>query len=684
MKLIKYLVVLMALLYFFQKTGKADSGISDSRKTINPNDSIGHKQYKVIGYDLFYGSIGEYLPFDVPFILSGVLPNNVNRIKLIYVSNSLIDREFRKTVDSTIINIGDLIRHINEKKPLGIYQTIDYASNSYKKKLWGLVDWKRKSHLLKTNSDKVDSFNLHISPLKANTTYTFFVEFEYNLTKFSSIDTIVVSSIDRNVNSRNDTIQDIFTINSNEILDEQMKRMTLLYNGTNSFSDRKRIDSIDLRIDTLIQDKNDTFSELARKIIKSIENELYDYLSAKYSLEVRNKDLLKFLINEKRMNEYLQAKYQYWLSVEKINYELTEEDFKAFEEDWEPRFGGYQFWRTADALKLILLSQKKTLLLKQFDSILLLSNWKDEDRIYFLGRSKLGDYKNTLGKVSKSTTSQDINLYIDNLESILLQVINVRDSLEKFCFTHNCTEGNKNRLIDVAKRLDKYAWDIKRQLRKFSDLKEQKIELENFWYDILKDSHKKYTVSEGISSGFVHTTTNDFITRSEYYISADLGLAALSFGNSEDGRGIKTIQPYFGVNFNLFPINRQAHYNLLTSGWKVFKGASLNLGVTSRDVALDLEDGNSHTGEVKGLWARSNISPMLLTGIGFRISDYSRLTLGANWFRYRSSNSPTAQQNYKLGTSPYISISLDWDVKKTIKPIFDTIFKSSGKLIPKT
>ena len=152
------------------------------------------------------------------------------------------------------------------------------------------------------------------------------------------------------------------------------------------------------------------------------------------------------------------------------------------------------------------------------------------------------------------------------------------------------------------------------------------------------------------------TSTDEYVTRGQYYISADLGLAWISMKN-ETG----TVQPYLGVNFNLFPINKQAHYNLMTKNW--LRGTSIMLGATiNRD-------------DEKMVYHRNILSSnvTLLTGVGLRLSDFSRITAGVVWTEAKTSANPIVD-NYKLAASPFVSLSLDMDVKKYLGGFGQLIF----------
>ena len=210
-------------------------------------------------------------------------------------------------------------------------------------------------------------------------------------------------------------------------------------------------------------------------------------------------------------------------------------------------------------------------------------------------------------------------------------------------------------------------------------------QIDTFWLNKMRSAYFYIETESKLSSAFQNSTTNSFMTRAEYYISGDIGLAAMCFGEVGSGNfGVKTIQPYFGVNFNLFPVNRQAHYNLLgrrvrskyegyrayryTYVNKVFRGSSIVVGLTWRNIGVDIYDDNDL---IQPLW--KSTQTMLMTGYAVRLSDYVRLTLGTSWYRYRSSYNPLDNQSYKLGCSFYFGLSADLNVKKYLGLLGDAI-----------
>lgn len=140
----------------------------------------------------------------------------------------------------------------------------------------------------------------------------------------------------------------------------------------------------------------------------------------------------------------------------------------------------------------------------------------------------------------------------------------------------------------------------------------------------------------------------DFQSRAKSLISADLGLAAVY--------GVGLV-PYLGANFYFEPINKAVPLR--------YRGAagdrvSLTLGITAQSIA--------RPGEREDLFGRVGF----LAGAGLRFADPVRLTAGGVLLREPPRN-PLANRR-PVRVSPFLSLSLDWDVRGTLGAIADKLF----------
>ncbi|MEJ0032819.1 MAG: hypothetical protein WDO15_21735 [Bacteroidota bacterium] len=155
------------------------------------------------------------------------------------------------------------------------------------------------------------------------------------------------------------------------------------------------------------------------------------------------------------------------------------------------------------------------------------------------------------------------------------------------------------------------------------------------------------------------TTTADFVSRTGYYVSADVGIALVRFKPNFDNEMV----PYAGVNFHLGPINKQKSYRLFSkcNSGSFWKNTSVIVGVTFNGVA----SGSRREDSLPA-------SKSLLTGFGIRISDPIRLSGGVLWNKVTDPNPLVASKS--LHGYPYIALSYDLDVAKYLRIFGNKIF----------
>jgi hypothetical protein len=146
-------------------------------------------------------------------------------------------------------------------------------------------------------------------------------------------------------------------------------------------------------------------------------------------------------------------------------------------------------------------------------------------------------------------------------------------------------------------------------------------------------------------------TSADFVTRGAWYMIADIGFAYVN--TYPTGQ----VRPYAGVNFNVFPINRQASYSLFkhpyyTAMGNVIRSLSVTVGVT----LFSTFGAKDRYTELLGTTG----SP--LTGIALRLSDGIRLSSGAMWVYQKSANPLSDAKT--LVPLWYASLSVDLSLKK--------------------
>lgn len=156
-------------------------------------------------------------------------------------------------------------------------------------------------------------------------------------------------------------------------------------------------------------------------------------------------------------------------------------------------------------------------------------------------------------------------------------------------------------------------------------------------------------------TAFVGTTRGDFITRARWHISADIGVLHAP-------RAAEATSAYAGVNFYVIPVNKQmpvwhCPWNALEC---MAKRTSLTIALTTNSVA--------RSGRIADLFGTN----AALAGIGFRLTDYLRLSAGALFVR-RITDTET---NASVVTARLAyAASVDIDVRDLLGPF--------GSLLPK-
>lgn len=156
-------------------------------------------------------------------------------------------------------------------------------------------------------------------------------------------------------------------------------------------------------------------------------------------------------------------------------------------------------------------------------------------------------------------------------------------------------------------------------------------------------------------TGINATYRADFVKQSKLYITLDVGLA-YAFR-------IDRAIAYSGVNIYFRPINKAiplSHF----SGWDWWAvRTSLLIGITLQSIEKD----NIR----KGLIGDN----ALVLGAGFRVVPFLKFNAGA-FVHYRYDKNPLLTSNrYYISFSPFISFSLDIDVKTLFSGVGNSIFK---------
>lgn len=171
--------------------------------------------------------------------------------------------------------------------------------------------------------------------------------------------------------------------------------------------------------------------------------------------------------------------------------------------------------------------------------------------------------------------------------------------------------------------------------------------------DTIKSIVRDLLIREENQLFFTATSTANFETRAKWYISADAGVLYAP--------ALKDLRPYFGANiYFLGPVNKEALLSSFTGWDRVARSLSVVVGVTVGSVEEE--------GKRKDLFGSS----ALVMGLGYRINDTIRLTGGLLLFKEEDPH-PLFERDRVTG-SPFVSISIDWDVKDTLGGVSGALF----------
>ena len=185
--------------------------------------------------------------------------------------------------------------------------------------------------------------------------------------------------------------------------------------------------------------------------------------------------------------------------------------------------------------------------------------------------------------------------------------------------------------------------------------------------------NKKLAVAQPISSSLTYPLS--FNRRTHFYYSLDFGFSTAFFGFGE-GKTTTSILPYVGVNLYFAPVDKDIPLSYLRYSRRreaALKGSSscswfnTLLYRTSATVAITYSTNafTSAPSERRGLIGNQ----ALLVGIGYRVKDSFRITMGTTLF-YSTNQPKFTQFDQKLAASPFIGIAFDWDVRGFFTNIF--------------
>lgn len=433
----------------------------------------------------------------------------------------------------------------------------------------------------------------------------------------------------------------------------------------------------------------DKINGIARKILKEIVKKEFDQL-----LQNQNIPSIKESIRTKFIDKLvleIQSEYKYKMEANKLtksllveminkvndnnlNWELLADDMSRINDhlfqkeklDDNSSFAWEKLFEKIKQLSKDNTAKKQVVKLSLSDSLLV------SQIVHDINPS---NYQYALkGYYNIDTKKEETQKYLRSSlvsESVIAVLHNQVLFLEKMAFLYNDISTNP----DIVKKND-----ILLVIKDFHEQLQSSINNTKILLDDLSEIDKitnalnieEYLKSINLSIPINGFTGADFLTRSDYYITADLGFAYTTF---DYFNGSNEIFPYAGVNFNFAAINRQAQYKknnfkTLKHPWLYVQSKKLSavIGVTF----LSIKNSVNNYDTRKGIINVSSKDLGLITSIGYRLGDFGRLSAGVMWAKVRDPN--ILVNKYYLSAFPCFSISLDLDVKDKLGDLGALIF----------
>jgi hypothetical protein len=180
------------------------------------------------------------------------------------------------------------------------------------------------------------------------------------------------------------------------------------------------------------------------------------------------------------------------------------------------------------------------------------------------------------------------------------------------------------------------------RLESLADWQEKALAIEQERINALGIRYDVYKINT-IASG--STSVLDFLSANKFRITPDFGLVTVFKGK---GLELQDMSPYLGFHINFRSIDKTIEMkHVRYKSWRHY--FSIMAGITLRSLKIE--------GQRDDFFGNS----CLLTGLGFRLNNFFRVTAGTVWFRSIDKNPLSA--NKPLAFSPFAGLSLDLELQ---------------------
>lgn len=275
-------------------------------------------------------------------------------------------------------------------------------------------------------------------------------------------------------------------------------------------------------------------------------------------------------------------------------------------------------------------------------------------------------YQPTLYKTN-APTSKNIRAYLDVITAFSDScfcfrklLVDIKSDSALWAKLQKLNPGGQNEAQkEMAQFSDEFYWDV---------VKLQEYLQAYYGTDTLYEKQldsAKFNLKTELTLNFqdegVGLTSADFVTRGAWFIIADIGFAYINTYPTA------MVRPYVGVNFNFWPVNRQASYSLLRSpNYPFWENIARSLSVTVGLTVFNTFGPKDRYQELLGN------TGSLMTGLALRLSDGIRVNGGMMWAYIKNAN-PLLDKKTMGGTG-YASLSIDLSLKKWLGGIVKSFF----------
>lgn len=568
----------------------------------SPN--IGYKHYTTITANFKTGTFDPYsVPFDVPFIIRGPIDEEILSVEVRYIEHNENYSQARLAKDITDCNKLCSEKSVKDPK----------SCSTNCKKYWNnskTVRWVKTSF---TNSEQPekDTFYVIIPPLDPIKKYDFTFRFTRRVSDDENL------QLNENIKPKLKDFANQFYIQDVNVAGVYVEGIGIRLTNINNQRVKELADNI---IDEVIRYYSTKHIEFEEEIIsKKIKPAIGKYL------------LDKFWI-------LMPERHKAQKNLEAI---LSNQSFR----DARSEVNSSYMIRTINTKQ-----NKLQLTAKQKSTINTLATFTVLKAVTE-GKTRISD-EDVYTDDQQITPASQIQNYLQRVRSFN------NDVKELIIYLTN----NRSTVQKVTNQYRTYTKDIQKleTLTKYLDIIEAHMSEHQSATELLENTiaNPEYNFKLDLPIpmvGLEGQTTATFVTRGEWYITADIGIAYTYFRENTG------IVPYLGANFNFFPINRQANYSLIKILLSPEKDIIDILKSMSGVIGVTLGPINDFNNNYSDSWEANQLS--VVTGLGLRVTDGVRLSGGSVW-GYRNKNGLSTVKS--LQANPYVALSLDWDLRRLI------------------